>query len=137
MNWSIYNLSTGQIDKTVVCGADMLNMQFNNKTHAAIEGLYEDNGFYVENGIAKVMPDKPSKHHIFDFAAKQWVDTRTQESEWALVRAERDKRLLACDWTQLPDVPLETKEVWALYRQALRDITEQEDPFNIQWPTLP
>jgi hypothetical protein len=26
------------------------------------------------------------------------------------------------------------KTAWATYRQALRDITKQADPFNIAWP---
>jgi len=26
------------------------------------------------------------------------------------------------------------KTAWATYRQALRDITTQADPFNITWP---
>ena len=61
------------------------------------------------------------------------------EQEWAAVRAQRNYRLTACDWTQLPDAPLintQTAE-WALYRQALRDITAQSDPFNIVWPVAP
>ena len=55
------------------------------------------------------------------------------------VRADRDQRLAACDWTQLPDAPLSNTETadWGSYRQALRDITTQSDPFNIQWPTPP
>jgi hypothetical protein len=66
------------------------------------------------------------------------VAART-EQEWGAVRYERNYRLALCDWTQLPDAPLtniETQE-WASYRQALRDITTQSDPFNIQWPTPP
>lgn len=92
---------------------------------------------YCEAGEFKRKPNKPSPHHVFDYTTKQWIDPRTPETEWPLVRAERDRRLLASDWTQLPDVPLATKEAWATYRQALRDITEQADPFNIVWPTLP
>jgi hypothetical protein len=44
-----------------------------------------------------------------------------------------------CDWTQLPDSPLteEKKLEWKVYRQDLRDITNQEDPHNIIWPTKP
>jgi hypothetical protein len=54
------------------------------------------------------------------------------------LRVKRNQLLAQSDWTQLPDVPLETKEAWAVYRQALRDITEQEGyPFNIVWPTPP
>jgi hypothetical protein len=37
----------------------------------------------------------------------------------------------------MPDVNISTKESWAIYRQALRDITNQADPFNITWPTPP
>jgi len=39
----------------------------------------------------------------------------------------------------LDDVPLtdEKKAEWETYRQELRDITDQPDPFNINWPTPP
>jgi len=45
--------------------------------------------------------------------------------------------LAASDWTQLPDVPTATQTKWRDYRQALRDVTPQADPFNIAWPTAP
>lgn len=66
-----------------------------------------------------------------------WVDTRTAESEWLEVKLKRNQKLLESDWTQLPDVPLQTKELWVTYRQQLRDITLQPDPFNIIWPVPP
>jgi hypothetical protein len=53
-------------------------------------------------------------------------------------KAERNRRLQACDWTQLPDVPAGTREAWAKYRQALRDVTEQPGfPTDITWPVPP
>jgi hypothetical protein len=55
---------------------------------------------------------------------------------WAEVRAERNMYLAECDWTQLPDAPLDTN-AWRVYRQALRDITAQTDPYNIAWPEPP
>lgn len=58
------------------------------------------------------------------------------EQKWESVRSIRNERLAACDWTQLPDAPVDAA-VWAVYRQALRDITEQVDPFNITWPKEP
>jgi hypothetical protein len=63
---------------------------------------------------------------------------RTEE-EWISVRANRNHRLMMCDWTQLPDAPLTNIQTaaWATYRQALRDITDQADPFNIVWPAQP
>lgn len=37
----------------------------------------------------------------------------------------------------LADIPAQTKSLWEPYRQELRDVTSQSDPFNIVWPTLP
>lgn len=58
------------------------------------------------------------------------------DAQWGLVRAQRNALLAACDWTQLPDSPVD-KTVWATYRQALRDVTNQSDPFAIVWPSAP
>lgn len=91
---------------------------------------------YVKDGAIVRLPDKPTPHHVFNYRSKQWEDPRTPETEWPLVRAKRNALLSASDWTQLPDVPLATKETWATYRQALRDITNQADPFNIVWPEV-
>jgi len=54
-------------------------------------------------------------------------------AEWAHIRNARNAKLAASDWTQLPDAPVDSA-AWATYRQALRDITTQADPFNIVWP---
>lgn len=59
------------------------------------------------------------------------------ELQWAKIRSQRDSLLTACDWTQLPDVTIPNKAAWAAYRQELRDITSQADPYNIVWPTNP
>ena len=72
-----------------------------------------------------------------DGELKEVAPTVNLEQQWQAVRTQRDLRLMACDWTQLPDVPLTTKEAWASYRQALRDITQQSDPFEIVWPARP
>lgn len=57
-------------------------------------------------------------------------------AQWAAIRAERNTLLAQYDWTQLPDAPVDTA-AWATYRQELRDITDQADPFNIEWPVVP
>jgi len=66
------------------------------------------------------------------------LDQETDQM-WENVRNERNTMLSECDWTQLPDSPLteEKKAEWITYRQSLRDITLQQDPFNIVWPTKP
>ena len=62
----------------------------------------------------------------------------TEEELAASIRAERDALLVQTDWTQLPDVPEPTREAWADYRQALRDIPQQEGfPHTVNWPEKP
>ena len=55
-------------------------------------------------------------------------------------RAQRDKLLAETDWTQVLDAPIDaaTREAYRAYRQALRDLPEQEGfPETITWPELP
>jgi hypothetical protein len=57
-------------------------------------------------------------------------------AQWTVARAQRSKLLVESDWTQLPDVPVDSA-AWATYRQALRDVTTQANPFAIVWPESP
>ena len=55
----------------------------------------------------------------------------------ATIRADRNTRLSACDWTQAADAPVD-KAAWATYRQALRDLTTQSGfPWEVTWPSEP
>lgn len=55
----------------------------------------------------------------------------------AVVRADRNARLSACDWTQLADAPVDSL-AWGVYRQELREVPQQSGfPFSIQWPSKP
>lgn len=56
------------------------------------------------------------------------------------LRTERNKLLADCDWTQLSDVPTETKTIWQTYRQSLRDMPQNYgslDSAEGNWPTKP
>ena len=56
----------------------------------------------------------------------------------ATARARRDSLLAQTDWTQATDVPQATKDLWAPYRQALRDVPQQSGfPTEIVWPVKP
>lgn len=61
------------------------------------------------------------------------------ENAWNSVRRNRNRYLLQSDWTQVADSPLTSQKQteWQTYRQELRDVTTQQNPFNIQWPTPP
>lgn len=53
------------------------------------------------------------------------------------VRVGRDVLLQNSDWTQVADAPVD-QATWAAYRQALRDVPNQDGfPDNIQWPVKP
>lgn len=71
-----------------------------------------------------------------EIAELQEMEANAPNIMWDEIRRMRNSRLSACDWTQLPDAPVD-KVAWEVYRQALRDITQQSDPFNIVWPEPP
>lgn len=53
------------------------------------------------------------------------------------IRSKRNALLADSDWTQVVDAPVD-QAAWRTYRQALRDITEQEGfPSDVVWPTPP
>lgn len=55
-------------------------------------------------------------------------------------RAERNTRLAATDWTQVPDATVTENERsrWRSYRQQLRDVPGQGGyPDAIVWPVQP
>ena len=76
---------------------------------------------------------------------QNWIQTNATQSEidlrisdkWEEVREQRNILLQECDWTQLSDIPQSTKDVWTTYRQQLRDITSQSNPYSIVWPVKP
>jgi hypothetical protein len=76
---------------------------------------------------------------------QNWIQTNASQSEidyrlenqWFFVRETRNQLLAECDWTQLSDVSQTIKDLWTVYRQELRNITNQQNPFNIEWPVKP
>lgn len=112
MKWTRYDLETGRLLSNIMTKGDPLDRI--GQGEGLIEGWYDPAAFMVVNGdLVEIEPDQP-----FD------------ESE-NRARLQRDQLLADSDWTQLPDVPLATKEAWATYRQALRDL-----PDHVNWPNL-
>jgi hypothetical protein len=139
MTYTIYNTQSGEILRIIETVQDIeLQLQTN---EAYLQGKYNDITNWVKNGQITSRPEPPTEFHSFDPQLEQWVDPRTQEQilseKWHQIRKQRNQLLQQSDWTQLPDVPIQTKELWATYRQQLRDVTNQADPFNITWPVTP
>ena len=86
------------------------------------------------DGIEQIEGKWYAKYGVSDM--DQEAVNAVTEWQWSAIRADRNQRLADCDWTQLPDAPVDGA-AWAAYRQELRDITNQPDPFNITWPQEP
>lgn len=82
------------------------------------------------------------KSAVFDATTNEFVikeeTVQLDVAELAnAIREERNKLLKESDWTQVLDAPVD-QQAWAVYRQALRDITLQESfPLNIVFPIKP
>ena len=80
------------------------------------------------------------------FTAEEEAQRDAEEAAWdagandrkaAEVRAERNAKLAATDWTQVADSTV-NKQAWGTYRQALRDISTQPGfPQTVTWPDAP
>ena len=107
------------------------------------DGIVEVNGQWFTKYIAgPVFTDYTDDEGVVHTASEQYEaycfgrDAEQGKS----VRADRNKRLADCDWTQLADSPLDvdTKLAWALYRENLRMVPQQAGfPWEISWPPEP
>jgi hypothetical protein len=101
------------------------------------------------NGLVPIVGAEPSHtdreriagpQYVFDGAQVNrvfTVEAIPDEEKAGQVRAERNGKLTASDWTQIADCTAD-KAAWATYRQALRDITTQAGfPWTIDWPVAP
>lgn len=75
---------------------------------------------------------------VISNASADEVAQRVQ-TQWEGVRADRNAQLAASDWivTRSAEAGVPVPTGWRTYRQALRDVTGQPDPFAIVWPTPP
>jgi len=97
----------------------------------------------VLNGVVAIQAweivEKYSAEEKTAYIAKR--DAENEIAKAAQVRAERNTKLAASDWTQVADALLDApvdKAAWATHRQALRDVTAQDGfPWTITWPTQP
>lgn len=89
------------------------------------------------------IPDRPGILARIEANLDAWHDAvvseATRTEAWR-ARCERDDLLAKCDYTMGTDYPATDAErdAWRTYRQALRDIPEQEGfPWDIAWPEPP
>ena len=112
--------------------------------------------FLAEQGFAKVSSFKDHDRatqklvNVAAYYESPWVyvvkvvdktaeDIQAEtDAQAASVRAQRNRLLADCDWTQGKDIPDNISTAWATYRQALRDVPAQANfPWEVTWPTQP
>ena len=99
------------------------------------EEFYRKEGAWVHRGA------RPNKYFEWNIEAEEWA--LDSERLFQELRVERNNRLYNCDWTQIPDAPINSEQVglWKLYRQSLRDFPDSCTNINslegLVWPTPP
>ena len=116
------------------------------KSGAPASFVSENNMLEITEWISTTKPDqKLTKVDVYVEGGKAYdckveattTDERTTliNSQWSNIREERDEKLKETDWRASSDLTL--SDAWKNYRQALRDVPSQSDPFAITWPTEP
>jgi hypothetical protein len=148
--YSIYKKASGEIVATMTADDDSIEVNTPVDCSAVVGGYEASKGF-ISNGVfvpysadqAAAKRDRPTWSTGWSNAGMQWVDPRTAEQAtadaWVEATRKRDVLLADSDWRVIREV--ETKAPmpgpWKVYRQALRDITQQPSPFALIWPTPP
>jgi hypothetical protein len=66
------------------------------------------------------------------------IDQEAVTNLWRSIKAHRNRLLKESDWIcSVTDYCPPNKEEWIQYRQGLRDITSQPNPFRLMWPREP
>jgi hypothetical protein len=92
--------------------------------------------------VTEITPTLSGSVYIQTYSVTD-ADTETinkrKEIKWSEIRSTRNILLTESDWTQFQDSPITGSVLtdWQTYRQSLRDVTNQSDPYNISWPNKP
>jgi hypothetical protein len=94
-----------------------------------------------DRATEKLVPCDPYVEDGWAYTVEVQVKTAEEiaadvASKAAQMRSQRDRLLSASDWTQVADAPVD-KAAWATYRQALRDMPEQEGFPDVTFPNDP
>ena len=107
--------NTNLTDIAYIDGAEFINNRWQIKW--SIKSSFSE--FIDDNGVTQTIEMQKYNYYATD------------------VRFKRNELLKNSEWTQVDDTPID-KASWAIYRQKLRDITNQKKfPYGISFPTQP
>lgn len=127
--WILYNTTSGDIKRTATHPIpDVLD----GHAQAQVDAVKLDLELVKYDTASQTVVDRPDKEAIL------------QQRAINLIRRQRNAKLAATDWTQLPDVSLtqQQKDQWASYRQQLRDLPDSlpnpvPQGYRPTWPVKP
>jgi hypothetical protein len=94
---------------------------------------------YVQDGVVIDKGDAPGPMMRFDYGQKSWV--QDEALAWWMVRQVHDEKLRSSDWidtmSAIDRLGVGRFSAWQQYRQALRDVPLQGDPYGVVWPVQP
>lgn len=125
MKYILFQKKDGRIigEGSIPEGYDLAQIEDEHTGTLAVEYIPVTGQKVVDGALVPTGPD--------DFADELIAEA------WFGLRVERHARLAACDWTQVPDAPVD-RAAWAAYRQQLRDLpANTADPRNVIWPEPP
>ena len=105
-----------------------------------VDGTYEGEAF-----TSSIFTYPSRLQSVANATCAEWLETNTPDPVFKPpevlaeeIRQDRNSRLRESDYTQLRDMNLSNDAEWVIYRQALRDVPQQEGfPTTITWPTEP
>jgi len=102
-------------------------MTYDIRTQELVSQLVGPDGTLINEVRERETPLELPHHDVF------------HDAEWVAVRLKRDKLLADTDWrvARSAETGAPLSQEWVAYRQALRDITGQRNPFLIVWPETP
>lgn len=143
--WSFFDAETGLLTGRTYRGDELAANT--PEGQAAIEGVFDWLCQRVDIATGQVVeyqppapPDDALRTWAWDAGAKHWIPSPTAAALAIDVRAERDRRLAACDWVSLRagDLGEPVPAAWQAYRAALRDVPRQAGfPRAVEWPVAP
>jgi hypothetical protein len=126
------------IDKAIkALGVDEFVIDGNPSNEAEFLAMFKKVVGEDADGVAIISSD-PQDFGVTWQQIQEIMPTVLADFKMEMLRAERNERLAASDWSQSPDIPEATRILWQPYRQALRDVPQNYTSLDdVIWPTKP